>query len=113
MTARPNTAQAIGALTAQIEAMNARLDREYAERLRTDADAADARLSVRQSLTELEQGHKSINSRLDKIEPVTEMVTGWQARVVGAMMLLGFIGTIVWTGVLFFKDSLLNLFQGG
>ena len=110
---RLNTAQAIGALTAQIEAMNARLDREYAEGKHTDELAAEARLSVRQTLNDLEQGHKSINSRLDKIEPVTEMVTGWQARVVGAMMLLGFIGTIVWTGVLFFKDSLLNLFHGG
>ena len=113
MVERLNTAQAIGALTAQIEAMNARLDREYAERQRADLEAAEARVSVRQSLNDLEQGYKTINGRLEQIEPVTKMVTGWQARIVGAMMLLGFIGTIVWTGVLFFKDSLIKIFQGG
>lgn len=113
MVERLNTAQAIGALTAQIEAMNARLDREYAERKHTDELAAEARLSVRQSLNELEHGHNDIRDRLNQIEPVTKMVTGWQARIVGAMMLLGFLGTVVWTGVLFFKDSIIKIFQGG
>ena len=108
-----NTAQAIGALTAQIEAMNSRLDREYAERQRTEASAAEARVSVRQALNDLEQSNRDINGRLAKIEPVTKMVTGWRARIIGAMMVLGFIGTIAWTGVLFFKDGILKALSGG
>lgn len=43
MAERLSTAQAIGALTAQIEAMNARLDREHQERQKLDRDAAAAR----------------------------------------------------------------------
>ena len=107
-----NTAQELGRLTAQIEAMNARLDREYGERLRTDAEAAEARVIVRQALSDLEQGHKAIGGRLDQIEPVTRMVTGWRARWVGAMIVLGFLGTVAWTGVLFFKDSIIRIIQG-
>ena len=107
-----NTAQELGRLTAQIEALNSRLDREYAERLRADAEAAEARVSVRQALSELEQGHKAIGGRLDQIEPVTRMVTGWRARWVGAMIVLGFLGSIAWAGVLFFKDSIIGFIQG-
>ena len=73
MAEEQNTAQAIGALTAQIEAMN---------------------------------------NRLDRVEPVADMVTGWRARFAGAMIVLGFIGTLAILGFGFFKDSILRLIFG-
>ena len=108
-----NTAQELGRLTAQIEALNSRLDREYAERLRADAETAEARVSVKDALNSLEQRNKETADRLAQIEPVTRMVTGWRAKWVGAMIVLGFLGSVAWAGVLFFKDGIIGFIQGG
>lgn len=112
MTTRPNTAEAIGKLTASVEAMNARLDRDREDRQKMDHDAAVARESMRKSLDNLERGHADILGRVDRIEPVTQMVTGWRAKFTGIMMVLGFIGTIFLGGVAFFKDRILQLLAG-
>jgi|TARA_B110000908_G_scaffold166680_2_gene218234 predicted phage tail protein len=112
MAEEQNTAQAIGALTAQIEAMNNRLERDREDRKETNAAAAANRERVNSTLLELQQGHKKIVSRLDRVEPVADMVTGWRARFAGAMIVLGFIGTLVILGFGFFKDSILRLIFG-
>ena len=108
-----NTAQAIGALTAQIEAMNARLDRDREDRKEADKEAAQSREEVKRGLAALEQGHKDILRRVDKIEPVTDMVTSWKAKVIGAIAVLGLIGGVLIGGFQLFREEITRLFTGG
>ena len=112
MAERLNTAQAIGALTAQVEAMNKRLDRDREDRIKLDDEAAKSRAAVRESLTELQAGHQAILRRVDKIEPVADMVTSWKARVIGGLAVLGVIGGIIITTVTFFKDAIIKSIWG-
>lgn len=107
-----STAQAIGALTAQIEYMNQRLDRDREDRKEVDQEASESREAVRKSLRHLEDGHADILRRVDKIEPVADMVTGWKARFAGAMLVLGLVGTIAFAGLAFFKDRIIELIWG-
>tara|TARA_R110000868_G_scaffold266297_1_gene525346 strand:- start:622 stop:960 length:339 start_codon:yes stop_codon:yes gene_type:complete len=111
--AGPNTAQAIGAFAAQIEALNSRLDRDRNDRIDADKDASAHRLRVNAALRELEQGHNQIVARLDQVEPVTAMVASAKAKIAGAMIVLGFIGTLFIFGVVYFKDAILRLIFGG
>ena len=113
MPERQNTAQAIGALTAAVEAMNNRLERDREDRITANAAADVNREQVNKTLTELQQGHQRIASRLARVEPVADMVSSWRAKFAGAMIVLGFIGTVVISSVVFFKDSILRAIAGG
>jgi predicted phage tail protein len=112
MAERQNTAQAIGALTAQIEAMNNRLERDREDRRDANVAATINREQVNKTLLELQQGHKKIVSRLDRVEPVADMVTSWRAKFAGAMIVLGLVGSIAFAGVTFFKESILRVVFG-
>ena len=105
-----NTAQAIGQLTAQIEAMNSRLDRDREDRMTSDALSAKSRSETKAALEDLKDGHRDILRRVDKIEPVTEMVTGWKARAMGAVAVLGLIGSFLIAGLTFFKEPIVKFF---
>ena len=103
------TAQAIGALTAQVEALNQRLDRDRTDRATADAEAARARKELYRKVSEIENAHQIMLRRVDDIEPVAKMVTGWRAMVTGVMLVLGVIGSIVIGGLTYFKDAILRL----
>lgn len=53
--------------------------------------------------------------RLSEVEPVTKMVTSWHARIVGAVMLLGFLGAVVMSAAgiiwMLLKDRLSAVWQ--
>lgn len=109
MADRLNTAQAIGALAAQVAAMNDRLDRDREDRKEIDKDAHSSREEVKKSLASLQIGHDAILARVDKIEPIADMVTSWRARLVGAVAVLGIIGGVIISAVTFFKQQIFNL----
>lgn len=113
MAASLNTAQAIGALTAQIEAMNARLDRDREDRSKKDDAAIRSRAQLKSALDDLQRSHDAVLGRVDKIEPVADMVFSLRAKVSGALVLLGLIGTVVMTAVAFFKERILQILGGG
>jgi predicted phage tail protein len=112
MAERLTTAQAIGALTAEISALRQTVDRDRADRKENEKSASESRDKVQQSLAHLEEGHRDILRRVDKIEPVADMVTGWRAKFAGAIMVLGFVGAVVWAGVLFFKEKIISILTG-
>ncbi len=113
MTARPNTAQAIGALAAQIEAMNARLDRDREDRKEHDRDADKSRRELRDGIAALQKGHDAVLRRVDKIEPVADMVTSLKARVVGALAVIWIIGGIIISAVTYFKAQIFHFLGWG
>jgi hypothetical protein len=45
------------------------------------------------------------------VEPVTQMVNSWHARMIGMSIILGFIGAVVGAAWLLLKDRLLVAWQ--
>lgn len=110
MAERLNTAQAIGALTAQVEAMNNRLDRDREDRQTHDQAADAVRKEVLEGMAKLERSHDDMLRRVDKIEPVADMITNGKAKITGGAIVIGVIGTIVLGFLSFFKEQLLGFF---
>ena len=107
-----NTAEAIGALTSTIGAMNDRLDRDREDRKEADKETLANRVVVARALLELGHGHADIDARLSRVEPVAAMVTSAKAKLAGATLVLGFIGSLAIGGVWFFKDTITRWFTG-
>lgn len=83
------------------------------------SDAKNYRASTAKSLLEIagkQEGlaheHAALASRLDRVEPVADFVTGFRAKMTGALMILGIIGGILWAGVSFFKEKIIALLGG-
>lgn len=106
-----SVAAQVAALTAILERIDSRAEEDRQERKAAQADAETARLAVAAELNAMRHGQNDVLRRLDKIEPVTDLVTSFKARVSGGMILLGVIGGIAWGGVVFFKDFILGWFQ--
>lgn len=100
------------ALVARIEDLCARMDRDYAERTQERKDTKEHREYVHHKLHELHIATDETRKRMDKVEPVADMVTSWRARVAGAVMLCGFVGGIVFAAVPFFKDEVKAIIGG-
>lgn len=109
MTGRMSTAEAIGALTAQVAALNKAFDEERHDRRALGEKAAKERADARAALADLQAGQTDLLRRVNDMEPVTKMVTGWKARLTGALMLAGYAGAVIWAGAVFFKDWILAL----
>lgn len=113
-------------LAALIEVVNSLKERadedrddlkHYHEKLSKDLDAdrrsADAyRATVQEDLSKLTQGQLGLLDRIDAIEPVTSMVTSMRAKIAGAMIVLGFIGSIAIWAATYFKAEIMKLFTG-
>ena len=112
----------IATLAAILERMEKRLDEDRKERKAESAaitkmvahDRANAemtRSAVSADLTVIRHGQTDVLRRLDKIEPVTNLVTSFRSMVTGGLILLGVIGTVVWSAATFFKEFILGWFQ--
>ena len=75
------------------------------------ANAEMTRSAVSAELNDIRHGQDGVLKRLDKIEPVTDLVTSVRSRVTGGLMLLGFLGGVVWSAFTFFKEIILGWFQ--
>lgn len=89
--------------------------KEYHEKLSKDLDsdrkAADLyRESVQKELIKLSALQQDVVRRVETIEPVATMVTSFRATLVGASIVLGFIGSVVIWGLIYFKDQVHRIF---
>ena len=115
-------ANSIATLAAILERMEKRLDEDRKERKaesdaiakivsRDRANAEMTRSAVSADLNIIRLRQTDVLRRLDKIEPVTNLVTSFRSMVTGGLILLGVIGTVVWSAATFFKELILGLFQ--
>lgn len=74
--------------------------------------AEQDRTEMIQKLFELSETQKQLVVDMEAVKPVTDMVSSLKAKFAGAMVVLGIIGTIIWAGVSFFKEQLLNALGG-
>jgi len=106
-----SVAAQVAALTAIVERMDKRAEEDRQERKTAQAQTELTRQSVTAELLAMRHGQDDVMRRLDKIEPVTDLVTSFRARISGGLILLGALGAIAWGGIVFFKDFILGWFQ--
>lgn len=101
----------LAALAAILQRMEHRAD-EDRNSLADDRRNADlARSAVSAELADIRHSQTDVLRRLDRIEPVTDLVTSVRGRITGGLMLLGIIGGIGWAGLVLFKEIILGWFQ--
>ena len=104
-------ASQVAALTAILTRMEHQSD-EDRKTLADDRRNADlSRAAVSAELADIRHSQIDVQRRLDKIEPVTDLVTSIRSRVTGGLMLLGVIGGVAWAGLVFFKEIIMGWFQ--
>ena len=98
----------VAALTAIVERIDRRAEEDRSDRKEAQRETEIARLGVSAELADIRHSQINVVKRLDKIEPVTDLVTSVRARITGGLMLLGVLGGVAWGGVVFFKDTILE-----
>jgi len=101
----------VAALTAIVERMDQRAEEDRSDRKEAQREAEIARLGVSAELVDMRHSQINVVKRLDKIEPVTDLVTSWRGKLAGIMIVMGFIGALATFIILFFKDAIMGLFQ--
>lgn len=75
--------------------------------------AEEDRGEMMKRLEEIASIQKVLVDDMQEVKPVTDMVKTVRSKLTGAVVVLGFIGTIVWTAVSFFKESIIKFLSGG
>jgi len=105
----PTTVAAqLAAQAVLLENISSRMEEDRQERKTEQAETERTRLATSAELIAMRHGQNDVLRRLDNIEPVTDLVTSLKAKAVGALMLLGFIGGIMWGGIVFFKEIIVE-----
>jgi septal ring factor EnvC (AmiA/AmiB activator) len=95
VTARPNTAAAVAALSATMEAL--------AERVKDDNAATQQHLAkinaglakISDTLATADDRIKSLERDMQEVKPVAMQVRDWRAKALGGLMVLGALGSVV------------------
>jgi hypothetical protein len=105
----------VASQVAALTAILTRMERQSDEDRKTLADErhnADlSRSAISAELADIRHSQIDVQRRLDRIEPITDLVTSVRSRAAGGVILLGVIGTVAWTGVVFFKDIIVEWLQ--
>jgi len=94
-----------------LKRMDDRAEEDRMERKEAQIEAERTRREVSAELTDIRHGQIGVIRRLDKIEPVTDAFTSLKAKVAGAVIVLGLIGSIASAGLVFFKEFIMELFK--
>jgi hypothetical protein len=98
-------------MAAILERMERQADDDRRDRKSAQRETELTRAAVSAELADIRHSQIDVVKRLDKIEPITDLVTSVRSRVTGGLMLLGVLGGVAWAGVLFFKETILGWFQ--
>ena len=106
-----SVAAEMAANTAILVRLERRFEEDYKERKEALKETELARRAVSDDLSKMQNNQDDILRRLDRIEPVTDIVASLRAKVIGGVSVLGVIGAILWGGAVFFKDVIMGWFQ--
>jgi hypothetical protein len=107
----PSVSNQVAAMAAILERMERQSEEDRRERKSAHRETELARAVVSAELNDIRHSQIDVVKRLDKIEPITDLVTSVRSRVTGGVILLGFLGGIAWAGVLFFKETIQGWFS--
>jgi len=98
--------------TTELAALSERLANhiDYVEKSMCEAHA-ERQIATVERQTVLEQV-MSLRRDMEEVKPVASMVNSLRAKIAGGLIVLGFIGAVAWTAVLFFKDAIVKFLLG-
>ena len=97
----------LATLTVLVQHIDKRAEEERKERRDAMAATELTRQAVSAELHDLRHGQADVLRRLNKVEPVADLVHSFKAKMAGAMLVIGVIGTLGLAGLTFFKDVIL------
>ena len=89
--------------------------KDYHEKLQKELEAERKlsetyRAAIQKELSVLTAGQKDILRRVEVIEPVAGMVNSFRAKLIGAGLVLGAIGSIAIWSLTYFRETIHRLF---
>ena len=70
-----------------------------------------AQEAIVRDLHDLHSKTDDLQRRMASVEPVTQLVTSWRARMIGAGMVLGFFGTVAGFGYVLLKERAADVWR--
>lgn len=112
MTARPNTAAELARLSAMLEAKMAADERDRVEaKEQRDAMSKDIH-AIRSNATAIDNRVSRIEQDMTEVKPVIASLVNGKAKVTGAVIVLGAIGSVVLGFLTYFKSQITSLIWG-
>lgn len=96
----------------ELAALQATMDAFVKAQEKVNDEAKIDRAALLREVRALQTDQTRLVEDMAEVKPVTDMVTSVRSRLIGMMILLGVLGTIVWAGMLFFKEKLISLLGG-
>ena len=95
------TAEQLAALRASFEAF------VKAQEAANNA-AAEDRKATKDTVDRIASAQAQLIAEMAEVKPIADMVDSFRAKMAGALIVLGVIGAIVWAGVQFFRQQIIN-----
>lgn len=95
--------------SAELAALRATLEAFMKSYDSATAEAAIERKEMMRAISKLTVGQDKLAADMAEVKPVTDMVTGFRAKLTGALIVLGVVGAVAWAGIQFFKQEILKL----
>lgn len=100
-----NTASELAALRATVEQFMSR-DEEDRHEAKTSRD------EMSEAVDEIREDMRDVHRRLDKVEPVTDMVSKWKLVGTGVLLTIGAIAGAVGAAASFLREKIMQAFSG-
>ncbi len=72
------------------------------------AEAAEDRRATKAAVDRIARAQDKLIADMAEVKPITTMGDSFRAKMTGALLVLGVIGAIVWAGVQFFRQQIIN-----
>lgn len=113
MTARPTTAEALAALRATVEGYMKAVERDRVEaKEQRDLMSKDI-AAIRSNASKIDNRVATMEKDMASVKPVIAAWMSGQAKITGAIVVLGAIGSAVIGVVLYFKQQITQTIWGG
>jgi septal ring factor EnvC (AmiA/AmiB activator) len=112
MTARPNTAAELAALRATLEADMRARERERLEAKEQRDNMAKDIHAIRANAVQIDNRVSNIEADMKSVKPVIASLENGKAKVAGAVIVLGAVGSIVIGFLTYFKQQVTQLIWG-
>jgi len=100
--------QQIGRLTAVVQNMDKRASEDRTARLALEQQLATSVDTLHDRQANHDHDIEALKVQVARIEPVVNEVTGWKARMTGALFILGLIGSAILTALALFREQVVH-----
>jgi hypothetical protein len=113
MATRPNTAVELASLRATVEGYMKAVERDRVDAKEQRDGMAEDIAAIRSNATQIDNRVASIEKDMQSVKPVIARVNSWQSMAMGAMIVLGLMGTTVTLMWETLREKFVTTFSGG